>query len=60
MLWQRKGDYGMISEPYRVAKLFRDGCSLYTLHFGDERLGWFNSFEECKEAAEAHAKKVAA
>lgn len=44
----------MVCEPYRVGKFYRDGCSLYTLHFNDERLGWFNSFDECKDAARAH------
>ena len=54
MKWERVGKYGMISEPYRVGKYFLDGCTLYGLYFHNERLGYFNSFEECREAADEH------
>ncbi len=49
---------GMISEPYRVGKFAADEgalCLLYGLWHNDDRLGYFNSFEECQEAAEKHA-----
>lgn len=54
MIWQRSGEVGMVSEPYRVGKFYLDGCTLYGLWCGDEQLGYFNSFEECQEAAEGH------
>lgn len=57
MIWHRSGEVGMVSEPYRVGKFFTDdgaGCTIYVLHCNDERLGHFNSFEECQEAAEKH------
>lgn len=54
MNWTRHGEMGMVCEPYRVGKFYVDGCTLYSLHFNDERLGWFDSFEDCQIAAEAH------
>ena len=58
MNWQRKGDTGMISGNYRVGKFFLDGCSLYGLWHGDDLIGYFNDFDEAKQAAESHAKGV--
>ena len=58
MKWQRKGDYGMVSEPYRVAKDFVDGCTIYVLYHDYAVLGWFNDFEECQQKAEEHAANV--
>ena len=57
MDWQKVGTHGMKSGEYRVAKNFVDGCPLYALYFGDELLKWCNDFGECKDAAEAHAKR---
>lgn len=54
MIWQRSSEVGMISLPYRVGKFFLDGATLYGLWHNDERLGYFNSFEDCQEAAEKH------
>ena len=55
MIWQRSGQLGMVSEPYRVGKYFLDGQVRYALFFHNDRLGWFESFEDCQEAAEKHA-----
>jgi len=55
LIWQRHGEVGMVSEPFRVGKFFLDGCTLYGLWHEKELLGYFNSFEEFQEAAEKHA-----
>lgn len=57
MIWRRSGEVGMVSPPYFVGKFFADegaGSTQYSLHFNDERIGYFNSFEEAQEAAEKH------
>lgn len=46
----------MIAEPYRVGKFFLDGCTLYGLWCGDEKLGYFDCFEDAQTEAERHAK----
>ena len=58
MNWTRVGTHGMRSGEYRIGKFAADEgalCTLYGLWFGDERLGYFNSFDEAKDAALAHA-----
>lgn len=54
-IWQRSGELGMVSEPYRVGKFFRDGRTVYGLFFNAQRLDWFDSLEDCQTFAEAHA-----
>lgn len=58
MQWDRVGTHGMQSGNYRVAKVYVDGCTLYVLHFKDDRLGHFNDFAECKAAAIEHEGKA--
>ena len=54
--WQRKGDMGMICEPYRVGK-FKVGDHLkYRLWCNAELIGEFGTFEECERKAEEHAR----
>lgn len=55
MNWQHSGELGMVSEPYRVGKYFGSEGAKYGLFFNHERLGWFDTFEECQVAAEEHA-----
>lgn len=57
MRWQREGTHGMISEPYRVGKFTVDEgalATLYGLWYEKELIGYFNDFDECKQAAEKH------
>ena len=56
MNWQRKGDMGMICEPYRVGKFKVIDHLAYRLWCGTILLGEFASFEECQAAAEGHAQ----
>lgn len=55
MNWHRSGELGMVSELYRVGKYHIDGAARYGLFFNNERLGWFDTFEDCQVAAEKHA-----
>ena len=54
MNWTRHGEFGMVSDPYRVGKYYLDGCTLYGLWFNHELIGYFNDFEDCQIAAEKH------
>ena len=54
MIWNRSGECGMISPPYRCGKFFIDGCSMYGLWHEDEHLGYFECFEDAQQAAEKH------
>ncbi len=54
MNWTRSGEMGMVSEPYRVGKFHLEGRSRYGLFFNHDRLGWFDTFEECQVEAEKH------
>ena len=54
MNFQRSGEMGMISEPYRVGKFAVNDHLAYRLWCGTELLGEFASFEECQAAAEQH------
>lgn len=54
MNWQRSGELGMVSEPYRVGKYHLDDRTRYGLFFHNARIGYFDSFEECQQAAEQH------
>lgn len=56
MIWTRHGEMGMIAEPYRVGMFFLDGCTLYGLWCGDEKLGYFDCFEDAQTEAERHAR----
>lgn len=56
MIWQRSGEVGRVSEPYRVGKYFLYGVVRYGLFCGHEPLGYFETFEDAQEAAEKHAE----
>lgn len=59
MKWIRHGDTGMVCGEYRVGKFAVDEgalATLYGLWHDKDLIGYFNSFEECKEAAKAHGK----
>ena len=56
MKWERRGAYGVISEPYRVGKFSVSGHLEYRLWFHDELIGEAKTFEECQAAAEDHAQ----
>lgn len=56
-MWQRSGEVGMLSEPYRVGKYMLEGVTRYGLFCGYESLGYFEKFEDAQEAAEAHAQR---
>lgn len=43
MIWQRSGEMGMISEPYRVGKFAVNDHLAYRLWCGTELLGEFPS-----------------
>ena len=57
MNWQRSGEVGMIAEPYRVGKFLID-CGAHSVKYGlwyeREHLGYFQTFEQAQESAEAH------
>lgn len=55
MIWNRSGEFGMISPPFRIGKFFLDGCTMYGLWFNDDHLGYFECFEDAQVAAEKHA-----
>ncbi len=56
MKWHRKGEMGMICEPYRVGKFAISGHLEYRLWFHDELIGEAKTFEECQRKAEEHAQ----
>lgn len=56
-MWQRSGEVGMISEPYRVGKYYVNNAVRYGLFFGYESLGYFEKFEDAQEAAERHQQR---
>ncbi len=61
MKWARVGSHGMQSGDFKVGKFAVDEgalCTLYGLWKGDEKIGYFNSFEECQEAAEGIVANV--
>lgn len=60
MKWVSVGKTGKQSGEYRVGKFGADEgalCTLYRIWFRDDLLKTCNSFDECKEVAEEHARK---
>ena len=57
MDWQAKGVYGMIKEPFRIAKHIVNGRIKYGLWKDYEHLGYFDSFDEAKDVANKEEKK---
>lgn len=56
MKWKRVSEYGMQSGPYKVAKVFLDGATLYGVsHDSQEKmLKWCADWEQAQEYAKEH------
>lgn len=54
MNWNRSDEVGQVSAPYRVQKIFENGCTLFELWCENVLIGHRNDFEECQLLAEAH------
>ena len=56
LIWVREGRYGMRSGEYRVAKVYLDGATLYTLYFGNQCLKVCADWSQAQDVAAEHAE----
>ena len=57
MKWERVSQYAGKSGAYTIGEFFLDGCSMWLVCFGNEKLKYCESKEEAKEVAETHSKE---